>query len=70
LIGSILAIVFGIVAEKQINTVLDRGGHQGGRGLAIAGTILGILGVIGSGIVIVLLIHSAMNTDNPVVPGG
>lgn len=41
-IGSILALVFGYVGMGQI----DRsGGRQGGRGLAIAGIVLGWIGV-------------------------
>jgi hypothetical protein len=41
-IGSILALVFGYVAKSQI----DRsGGQQGGRGMAIAGIVLGWIGV-------------------------
>ncbi len=41
-VGSILALVFGYVAKGQI----DRsGGAQGGRGLAIAGIVLGWVGV-------------------------
>jgi len=41
-IGSILAVIFGYVGKGQI----DRsGGTQGGRGLAIAGIVLGWVGV-------------------------
>jgi hypothetical protein len=41
-IGSILALVFGYVAKSQI----DRsGGTQSGRGMAIAGIVLGWVGV-------------------------
>jgi hypothetical protein len=41
-IGSILALVFGYVAKSQI----DRsGGLQTGRGMAIAGIVLGWIGV-------------------------
>jgi hypothetical protein len=41
-IGSILALVFGYIAKNQI----DRsGGTQTGRGLAIAGIVLGWIGV-------------------------
>lgn len=41
-IGSVLALVFGYIAKRQI----DRsGGAQGGRGLAIAGIVLGWIGV-------------------------
>ena len=42
-IGSVLALVFGYIAKSQI----DRSsGHQGGRGLAIAGIVLGSIGVV------------------------
>src|SRR5688572_22849002 len=41
-IGSILALVFGYVAKRQID---DSGGRQGGRGLAVAGIVLGWIGV-------------------------
>jgi hypothetical protein len=41
-IGSILALVFGYMAKNQI----DRsGGTQSGRGLAVAGIVLGWVGV-------------------------
>ena len=40
-VGSVLAIVFGIIALTQIKT-----SRQGGKGLAIAGIVLGALGVI------------------------
>src|SRR5262245_61799588 len=36
--GSILALVFGYIAKGQINA---SGGQQGGRGMAIAGIVLG-----------------------------
>jgi hypothetical protein len=41
-IGSILALIFGYVALGQIR---DSGGTQGGRGMAIAGIVLGWVGV-------------------------
>jgi Domain of unknown function (DUF4190) len=40
-VGSILALVFGYVAKRQID---ESGGMQGGRGLAIAGIVLGWIG--------------------------
>ena len=41
-IGSILALIFGYVAKGQI----DRSeGRQGGRGMAIAGIVLGWVGI-------------------------
>jgi hypothetical protein len=41
-IGSVLALVFGYVAKRQID---ESHGMQGGRGLAIAGIVLGWIGV-------------------------
>src|SRR6516165_1855100 len=42
IIGTILALVFGYIARNQID---QSGGTQGGRGLAIAGIVLGWVGV-------------------------
>jgi len=41
-IGSILALIFGYVAKGQIDAA---GGAQGGRGMAIAGIVLGWVGI-------------------------
>lgn len=41
-IGSILALVFGYIGKSQID---ESGGDQTGRGLAIAGIVLGWIGV-------------------------
>jgi uncharacterized protein DUF4190 len=41
-IGSILALIFGYVAKGQIAA---SGGAQGGRGMAIAGIVLGWVGI-------------------------
>lgn len=41
-IGSILALVFGYIAKSQID---QSGGTQTGRGMAIAGIVLGWVGV-------------------------
>jgi len=49
-LGSILALVFGYVAKSQI----DRsGGRETGRGMAIAGIVLGWVGV---GILLLMLL--------------
>lgn len=49
-IGSVLALIFGYVAKGQI----DRsGGRQSGRGMAIAGIVLGWIGV---GVLILLIV--------------
>jgi hypothetical protein len=55
-IGSILAVVFGHVALKQI----ERTG-QGGRGMAVAGLVLGYLGLsILALIMVIIAIGSAI----------
>lgn len=57
-IGSILAIIFGILAESQVN---GSGGTERGRGMAIAGTILGVLGIIGFAIIVWIAVHGSTN---------
>jgi Domain of unknown function (DUF4190) len=42
LVGAILALVFGYKARRQID---ESGGREGGRGMAIAGIVLGWVGV-------------------------
>jgi Domain of unknown function (DUF4190) len=44
-LGSLLALVFGLMARSQIK---NTGGRQGGNGMAIAGIILGIVGLAGA----------------------
>jgi hypothetical protein len=59
-VGSILALVFGYVAKGQI----DRSaGRQGGRGMAIAGIVLGWIGVAVLAIVLVLAVAIADDVD-------
>ncbi|MCJ7439877.1 MAG: DUF4190 domain-containing protein [Acidimicrobiia bacterium] len=41
-IGSILALIFGYMSRRQID---EAGGTQSGRGMAIAGIVLGWIGV-------------------------
>lgn len=52
-IGSILALVFGYVAKSQID---QSRGAEGGRGMAIAGIVLGWVGVAGVLLVIALMV--------------
>ena len=42
IVGGILALVFGYKARRQID---DSGGREGGRGMAVAGIILGWVGL-------------------------
>jgi hypothetical protein len=58
-IGSILALIFGYVAKSEI----DRsGGRETGRGLAIAGIVLGWIGVAGGVIFIILVLVTNTST--------
>ena len=41
-VGSILALIFGYIAKGQIN---ESAGRQGGKGMAIAGIVLGWVGI-------------------------
>lgn len=41
-VGSVLAIIFGLIAKKSID---ESGGLETGRGMAIAGIVLGIVGL-------------------------
>jgi len=59
-IGSILALIFGLVARKQIK---ER--NQGGEGMAIAGIVLGILGIVVLLVVIIIVIAASHSTPNP-----
>ena len=42
-IGSLLAVIFGLISIKQIN---ESQGRLGGKGLAIAGTVVGAVGLV------------------------
>jgi hypothetical protein len=55
-IGSILALIFGYVAKRQID---ESAGRQTGRGMAIAGIVLGWIGV-GIGALIAVIVVFAV----------
>lgn len=55
-VTSVLALIFGLIARRQIK---ER--NESGDGLAIAGIVLGILGVVGT---IVLIIAFAAFVDD------
>jgi hypothetical protein len=59
-LGSILALVFGYVAKSQID---KSHGTQTGRGMAVAGIVLGWVGVGFLTLIIVLSIVSAATSD-------
>lgn len=56
-IGSILAIVFGFIAKKNIR---ESNGYETGGGMATAGIVLGIVGVA----VVLLIIIAAASSDS------
>jgi hypothetical protein len=60
-LGAVLALIFGIKARRQID--LARGA-QGGRGLAIAGIVLGIVGIVGALIYWPLVAFAATHASN------
>ena len=57
-IGSILALIFGHVAKSQIDRA---NGAQGGRGMAIAGIVLGWIGV-GVLLLVIVLVAIGLST--------
>jgi Domain of unknown function (DUF4190) len=59
-IGSILGIVFGFLALNQIKQT-----GQGGRGLAIAGIVIGIVSIVG-GIIYWIIVMIAAGTNTTV----
>ena len=58
-IGSILALIFGYISLRQIK---ERG--EGGRGLALAGVVLGWVGVGGAVLLTALLVIAAATTPS------
>lgn len=63
-LGAIAAVVLGIIALRQVNASR---GTQGGRGLAIAGTIIGGLGILGA--VAFWAIFAFVTTTTTIEPG-
>jgi Domain of unknown function (DUF4190) len=62
IIGGILALVFGYIARRQID---ESGGTQGGRGMAIAGIILGWIGIgLGIAYIVVIIIAVIVSDDD------
>jgi membrane protease YdiL (CAAX protease family) len=60
-IGSILALVFGYRAKRQI---AGTNGRQGGRGMATAGIVLGWVGIVGAVLVTIILSVSLGSLDS------
>ena len=51
-VGAILALVFGYISKNQIDASQ---GRQGGRGMAVAGIVLGWIGTVGLFLLIALI---------------
>ena len=64
-IGSILALVFGYVARRQIR---ESGGRQNGDGMAVAGIVLGWIGIATLALVIAFAIFAAVHSSNAPSP--
>lgn len=60
-LGSLAAVVLGILAIRQINA---SAGTQGGKGLAITGTVIGGIGIVGSILFWALLFSVTSGTTN------
>lgn len=63
-VTSVLAVVFGHVARRQIK---QSAGAQGGGGLAMAGLVLGYLGVVGTAVLVTMAFVVATDEDNVVL---
>jgi len=61
IIPSLLALVFGVLALRAIGR---SGGHLTGKGLAIAGTVLGAVGVVAGAVLIVLAVNEFSGTTS------
>jgi hypothetical protein len=59
-LGSLLALIFGVMAKNQIDA---SGGRQSGRGMAVAGIVLGIVGLIG--LVLWIILIAAVSSSAP-----
>lgn len=60
ILGSIVAIIFGAIARSQI---MKSGGRQGGKGMALAGIILGALWIAFVGLIFVVSLGAAVNSS-------
>lgn len=60
-IGSILAIVFGVMAKRQIE---ESNGTETGEGFATAGIIIGIIGLVLAVAYVIFIIVAVASTDS------
>jgi hypothetical protein len=65
-VGSVLAIIFGFIGRRQIR---ESGNTQGGDGLAIAGIVIGIAGLVGAILATVALAVFTAGVTNTFVNG-
>jgi hypothetical protein len=63
-LGSLAAIALGYTGMKQIEA---SGGHQSGRPIAIAGIVIGVVGLASLGVLVAFVISSHSGT--PLIPG-
>jgi Na+/proline symporter len=64
-IGALLALILGIVARNQIH---DSNGGQSGERLAVAGIVLGVVGLVGAAVL--TLVVFAASPSSFYTPGG
>ena len=60
---SIVAIVFAMVARSQIRNHEEAGREQPGNGFAIAGLVIGIVGLVVTAIVVLIALAAAGSTS-------
>lgn len=65
-LGSILALVFGYIGKAQIDA---SAGSQTGRGLAVAGIVLGWVGVAVLLLMILLMVLGVLSGSGPMMDG-
>lgn len=63
-VGSLVGIVLGFAGMRQIR---DSGGRQGGRAIALAGVVVGIVGLASLAVLIAFIVSSAHH--EPKLPG-
>jgi hypothetical protein len=57
-LGSLLAVVFGVIGRRQTSET-----GQGGSGLATAGLVIGIVGLVGAVIVTAVVVAAGSSAD-------
>jgi hypothetical protein len=57
-LGSLLAVIFGVIGRRQTSET-----GQGGSGLATAGLVIGIVGLVGAAIVTLVVIAAGSSAE-------